>query len=392
MRQQNHEMQADTIQRAFQQHFGCAPAVMTRAPGRLEILGNHTDYNEGVVLSVAVDRTTLAAMGPTPAGQCRVIDAARGEERSFALDALENPEPGDWANYIKGLVVEFGKRGIRVPAFRAVFGSTVPLSAGMSSSAALEMAMALGLARLAGADLPWQEIARIGQACENLYVGANTGLLDQFSSLRGRAGHLVFSDFRSLEVRNVPIPAGTSLVVANSMVKHTLTNEYNERRQACEQAVAILAARDPGIRALRDVSPARLEAAKDLLPPVVYRRALHVVGENDRVFRGIAALEAGDLAEFGRLMFASHESSKNNFANSCAELDTLVDIGRELPGVIGARLSGGGFGGITVHLVRQDSAAEYARLLAARYREKTGLRAEVMTCRAAAGAGIVEPL
>jgi galactokinase len=383
-------MQAEMIQHAFRDIFGRRPAVLTQAPGRLEILGNHTDYNEGVVLSVAVDRTTRVAMAPCAGGRCRVIDAVRGEERTFDAAAPGHPEAGDWGNYIKGLVVEFDKRGIRIPAFHALFGSTVPLSAGMSSSAALEMSMALAMAHLAGAELPWREIARIGQACENLYVGANTGLLDQFSSLRGQAGHLVFSDFRTLDVRNVPIPAGTALVVANSMVKHTLTNEYNERREACEQAVAILAGGDAGIRALRDVSPACLEDAKKQLPPIVYRRALHVVGENQRVFQGVEALAANDLGAFGQLMFASHESSRIHFENSCEELDALVAIAQQAPGAIGARLSGGGFGGITVHLVEQEKAEEYARLLADRYQQQTGLRAEVMICRAADGAGVIE--
>ena len=378
-----------TIDHSFREVFGVAPSVRTRAPGRLEILGNHTDYNEGTVLSTAVDRATWVAAAPSGSSVCRIIDVVHDSERSFDLRELGSPEAGDWANYIKGLIVELRSRGATVPGFNAVMGSTVPMSAGMSSSAALEMSMLLAMMQLGSLDLPWREMAKVGQACENHYVGANTGLLDQFSSLRGKAGHLVYSDFRSLDVRNVPLPEGTALVVANSMVKHNLTNEYNERREACEEAVRVLRERDAGIAALRDVSLEDLAAAKPVLRDVVYRRALHVVGEITRVETGVAALERGDVAAFGKLMFESQNSSTHAFENSCAEIDILVDIAKSLPGAIGARLSGGGFGGITVHLVEADAAKTYSEMLAQRYADKTGLRAEVLICHPADGAELV---
>jgi galactokinase len=377
-----------TVDQVFRTAFGAAPEVMTRAPGRLEILGNHTDYNEGTVLSVAVDRATFVAAGGSGSTRCRVLDAVNRTECGFDLAALGEPRRGDWANYIKGLVVELGKRGVRLPGFHAVLGSTVPMSAGMSSSAALEMSMLLALLRLARRELDWRELAKIGQACENLYVGAKTGLLDQFSSLKGKEGHLVYSDFRSLEVRNVPLPAGTALVVANSMVKHNLTHEYNERREACETAVRILRPRYPTITALRDVSLPQLQAAQADLDPVVYRRALHVVGEITRVEAGVKALQAGELTRFGDLMFESQHSSTHYFENSAAGLDLLVALGRKLPGAIGARLSGGGFGGITVHLVEAPQASAYAATLGQRYREQTGLVSDLMICAAAAGAQV----
>jgi galactokinase len=378
----------ETLDQAFRAAFGAAPEVMTQAPGRLEILGNHTDYNEGTVLSVAVDRATFVAAAASGSTQCRVLDAVHGGERSFDVAALGKPGKGDWANYIKGLVVELGKRGVRVPGFHAVLGSTLPLSAGMSSSAALEMSMLLALLQLARCEFDWRELAKIGQACENLYVGAQTGLLDQFSSLKGKAGHLVYSDFRSLEVRTVPLPAGTALVVANSMVKHTLTHEYNERREACETAVRVLRARYPTITALRDVSLLQLEAARADLDPVVYRRALHVVGEIARVEAGVRALQAGELTRFGKLMYESQHSSTHYFENSAAELDALVAMGRDLPGAIGARLSGGGFGGITVHLVDAAQAAAYATALGRLYRERNGRVSDIMICTAADGAQV----
>ena len=380
---------AASIRTSFADIFGDKPEVATRAPGRLEILGNHTDYNQGVVLSVAVDRSTYVAARKVEGTVCRVVDVVLGDERTFDLADLGAPRKGDWANYIKGMVVELGKRAVAVPAFEAAMGSTIPMSAGMSSSAAFEMSFGLTMLALAGAEMPWRELAKAGQACENLYVGANTGLLDQFSSLKGKAGQLVFSDFRSLDVRNVPLPPGTALVVANSMVKHNLTNEYNERRESCERAAATLAEAYDGIAALRDVSMPQLLAAKDRLDATDYRRALHVVGECTRVMAGVAALERGDVTAFGKLMFESQDSSTRNFENSCAELDDLVAVARDIPGALGARLSGGGFGGITVHLVEADHAERYAGELARRYRERTGLDADVMICHAGDGAEIL---
>jgi galactokinase len=224
-------------------------------------------------------------------------------------------------------------------------------------------------------------MAKIGQACENNYVGANTGLMDQLSSLKGVKGQLIHSDFRSFEVGNIAMPEGTVFVVANSMVKHNLTNEYNERREACEDA-----ARTLGVPALRDVTPAMLEAAKEKLNPNSYRRAAHVVGEIRRVKEGADALNRGDLAAFGALMSESHESSRTNFENSCPEVDMLVEIGRTLPGFLGARISGGGFGGITVHLVRREAADSYMEALAAEFEKRSGVKSQVMICQAYDGA------
>jgi galactokinase len=379
------------LRQGFQEKFGISPEVLSRAPGRLEILGNHTDYNEGTVLSVAVDRAMhiAAASASGSSGQCRVIDLVNDSCRSFDLHVLEHPCKGDWANYIKGLIVELHRRGIQVPAFDAALYGTVPLSAGMSSSAALEMAMLLVLLKLADKELPWLECAKIGQACENHYVGAKTGLLDQVSSLKGKKGNLIYSDFRNYTVNNVPIPEGTAFVVADSKVKHNLTNEYNERREACEEAVRILAGVYPGVKALRDVTLQQLRDAEALLPPVVFRRALHVVGEIDRVERGREALGKGDIAGFGKLMQESHSSSMENFENSCPEIDRLVEIGQNLPGYLGARISGGGFGGISVHLVRAQDAQNYQKALEEAYLEQSGIQTAAMLCQAGDGAQLL---
>ena len=377
------------VQDGFLRQFGHLPTWVSRAPGRLEILGNHTDYNLGTVLSVAVDRAMYIAAAPVEGRECQLFDLNVRSRRSFSLDALWPPLPRDWSNYIRGLVHELQRRGVAVPAFQAVLMGEVPLSAGMSSSAALEMAMTLVLNELSGANLSWQECARLGQICENSYVGANTGLMDQFSSLRGKRGCLVYSDFRTLEVRNIPMPDNAAFVVVNSMVKHNLTSEYNERRTACEEAVRLLAGNHPEVQSLRDVTPAMLEAARPRLPLVTYRRAKHVVGEIDRVERGIKALAAGDLAQFGALMTESQASSRENFENSCPEIDQLTSLGTDLHGYFGSRLSGGGFGGITVHLTRGCCAAKYLSSLQERYLSQTGLKADGMVCLADDGAELL---
>jgi len=381
-------MKAKLIE-AFKENFGAEAEVISRAPGRLEILGNHTDYNEGVVLSVAVDREAYFALAKCEGSICTIKDINLNSKRTFDLNTIAEKKSGDWANYIKGVIVEFTKKNITIPAFNAVLTSTVPLSAGMSSSAALEMAVAFALDKLVNANLSWLELAKIGQGSENNYVGAMTGLLDQFSSINGKKNNLVFSDFRSLEVENVALPEGTALVVANSMVKHNLTNEYNERRESCEAAVAYLQKNGANIKALRDVSHEELLLTEGKMERIAYSRAKHVVGENERVFAGICALDKHDVKTFGKLMFESHESSRVNFENSCPELDILVELGKTLPGSLGARLSGGGFGGITVHLVEELQAEQYCERLLKAYQLRTGLNSEMMICKAADGAQVL---
>ncbi len=380
------------LESLFEQHYGAKPTAIAHAPGRLEVLGNHTDYNQGFVLSCAVGQTTAFALRPVPGKTCRLIDfrdpsRTRGG-RSFDLDSIDTPTPKDWTNYIKGVIVELRKRGIEIGAFDGAIKSTIPLAAGMSSSAALEMSAACAFQAEFGFVLERAELARVGQGVENLYMGLNSGLLDQFSSLFGRKDALILSDFRSVEVvRTVQVPTGYKLLVANSMVKHSLVDsEYNVRRQDCESAAAKLAAIYPGVKTLRDVSVAQLEAARGKLGEREYRRAAHVVGEGDRVMRAVKALEQGDAAAFGALLFESHESSKSNFENSTAELDYLVELAHSIPGCLGARLSGGGFGGISIHFVAEDAVAEYGKRLQTAYKLKTNLEPELIVCAIGDGA------
>lgn len=382
----------------FTERFGFKPEVFAFAPGRLEILGNHTDYNEGFVLSTAVNLGTYFACRKVGGSTCSVSLDVKGlnddREREFSLLNLNEKQPKDWANYIKGVIVELQKRGYSVPAFEAAIMSTVPLSAGMSSSASLEMAVCYAVGKLIERytdsnvfdKISKAEWAKIGQGCENSYVGANTGLLDQFSSVMGKKDHLVFSDFRTLEVRNIPLPHNLAMVIANTFVTHDLTEEYGERRQSCEAAAAFFYGEDQAKTHLRDVSVVELEAAKGKLSETAYKRARHVVGEDERVIAGNALLKAGRIVEFGKLMNESHESSINFFENSCPELDALVAAGSSLDGHIGARLSGGGFGGISVHFVEKAKVEDYAMQLKMRYRERTGKEAETIICVSGDGA------
>ena len=372
----------------FQKHYGVLPAAVSRAPGRLEILGNHTDYNEGFVLSCAVEQNTCFALVPVEGTLCKVVDFRSGAEMSFDLAEPDAPPQKDGGKYIKGMVLELIKRGMKCTGFNAAIESSVPLSAGMSSSAALEVSAGLALMKVFDFELTPADTARAGQGVENNYLGLKSGLLDQFSSIFGKKNSMILSDFRSVEVlRTVALPDGYAIVVINSMKKHNLVDsEYNVRRQDCEEAAQIMTQIVPDSRTLRDITWEQLNCARDRMNERVFRRALHVVGECTRVIEGVRLLEKGDVAGFGKLWFESHESSRVNFENSTPELDYLVELAQSVPGCLGARLSGGGFGGITIHLVKADAAEEYAKRVTAAYKLRTGISAEYIICAIGNGA------
>ncbi len=349
------------------------------APGRVELLGNHTDYNEGFVLSAAIDRgvTITGEATGTP------LIALHSKELGAALEITEVTPQVDheWANYPLGVWTTFRNAGWPVGGFRASITSDLPLGAGLSSSAALEVATAKLLEKLFGFHLDPLELARLCRRAENEFVGVNCGLLDQVSSVFGKEGHAIFLDCREEKVEPIRFPAGVSLLITQCGVPHRLSGgEYNERREQCFDAAKRL-----GVRTLRDVSTAQLLAAPGL-PELSRRRALHVVGENERVTAAVAAMRAGDVAAIGALMNQSHESSRRNFENSTPELDTLVAIAQSLPGVHGARLTGGGFGGATVTLVEATQAHTLATELMACYRRETGHTALTYECQLADGA------
>ncbi len=376
----------------FTKYFKAVPAVAAQAPGRLEVLGNHTDYNEGFVLSCAVGQTTNFVLTPVCGTKCTVKDFRDGTEMHFDLSALDSKPPKNGSKYIIGMLNELRKRGFQPFAFTAGLESHVPLSAGMSSSAALEVACGLAVTTYADFPISKAELARAGQGVENNFLGLKTGLLDQFSSLFGKKDSIIMSDFRTVEVLGThALPAGYSFVVINSMKKHTLVDsDYNSRREDCENAARVLAAIYPGAKTLRDISPAELTAAKEKLSGREFLRASHVVQECFRVKQAAELLDKGDVKGFGQLLFESHDSSIRNFENSSPELDILVELARHHHACLGARLSGGGFGGITIHLVKDSDASDYAEQIRSEYFKRTGIEAEVFICSLGDGAKIID--
>jgi galactokinase len=353
--------------------------VSAWAPGRVELLGNHTDYNEGVVLGAAINRG-ICVSGVKNDRSIRLTSPGFGDVEVHPAE-LRPLQETCWANYILGVADELRSLHVPVCGFTADVSGDLPIGAGLSSSAAVELATALFLLKLFCARLAPLEIAKACQRAEHRYVGVQSGLLDQVMSLFGRANHAVFFDCRSEEIRCVPFPAELALIIAESGKKRELAQgEYNLR---VEETYA--AARAFGARALRDVSLVELDRRSDL-SALLRRRASHVIGENERVWHALKLLEAGDGIGFGKLMNESHESSRQNFENSTPELDLLVSIAQALPGVLGARLTGGGFGGATVTLCERSRAHQVAAELSRRYADTTGIAARVFILQIVDGA------
>ncbi len=350
------------------------------APGRVELLGNHTDYNEGVVLGAAIDR------GVKVSGVRRDDDTLRLHSRDFGeaelrLSQLRPLQENRWANYALGVTSELIKLGVPVSGFDAEVSGHLPVGSGLSSSAAFELSTALFLLKLFPASIAPLDIAKACQRAEHHFVGVRSGLLDQVISMFGRADHAVFFDARTEEIRSVPFPPGLALIIAESGKKRELASgEYNLRREQTHAAAAAL-----GVHALRDATRATLAQRTDL-PELLRRRAAHIIGENERVWCALHLLEAGDGVAFGKLMNASHESSRCNFENSTPELDALVSIAQELPGVLGARLTGGGFGGATITLCERARANDLAAELSRGYERERGIAPRVFVCHIADGA------
>jgi galactokinase len=386
----NHQL-LNELHAKFRQQYRREPAVTAYAPGRVEVLGNHTDYNEGFVLSAAINFGTFFACAPRTDAVCRLTAGDLMQEVSFPLAAPEATREHGWSNYVKGVLAGLAARQTPAHGFDAMFLGNVPLGSGLSSSAALEMCAGLALARLFGLTVPPLDLARIGQAAEHRYAGVKCGLLDQISSLFGKTGTLVETDFRALTVRNVPFGKDACLLTCNTHAKHALVDgEYNRRRASCEAAARHFAQVLPHpVRALRDVTLQEWEQHRAGLAELDARRAVHPIGENERVLAGARLLARNDLVGFGRLMYDSHESSRTCFENSCPELDAIVNAARQLPGVLGARLSGGGFGGSVVVLVRPQEADGVATALAAAYQRAFGTACDTCTLLPSDGARLV---
>jgi len=374
------------IARHFEELFVASPAVF-RAPGRVNLIGEHTDYNEGFVLPAAIGFYTHVAIAPRPDRKLVIRSQEFPGDFEFDLENLPSKRVGAWCDYVLGVAAMLRRRGLLTGGANVLVQGEVPVGAGLSSSAAVEVASAFALLSLDGSRLAMPEVAKLCQQAENTFVGARVGIMDQFVSCMGKAGNAFFLDCRSLEFKFVPVPAEIQLVICNTMVKHDLaTGSYNTRRQECEQACRILAQRDPKIRALRDVSIEQLERYSGDLPDILRKRCTHIVHENQRVLDAVQCLADGDLTRLGELMRASHRSLRDLYEVSCLELDVMVDAAEGLPGHCGGRMTGGGFGGCTVNLVLAGNAKEFAAQVSERYQRKTGISPKVYICSAADGA------
>ena len=368
----------DKVVATFEAKFGAKPAKVAYAPGRIEVLGNHTDYNEGFVFSAAIDKGTFFAASPADDDKITLVALDMDETYEVELSAVAPVKSGmTWANYPLGTFnwLFEGRPTEANLGFKAVFGGNIPLGAGLSSSAALEMATVLALQKIYGTSFGRTELAKIGQKAEHTFAGCPCGLLDQASSLYGKAGALVKSDFRSNEFETVSLGDKVAFMMVKSNAKHALVDgAYASRRQACEDAAKYFASvlKKGGVTQLRDVTAAEWILYRGGLSETTAKRAIHPIGEDERVLQGAALLAKGDLKGFGALMYDSHESSRNWFENSCEELDAIVDAAKAIPEVYGARLSGGGFGGSCCLLVDPAAAEKIATAISKEYKAKFG--------------------
>jgi galactokinase len=378
------------VRERFAETFGGAARVAL-SPGRVNLIGEHTDYNDGWVLPMAIERAAVVAFRPRPDGRLRVHAVAYGETREVDLETLRTPGGSEWIAYVAGVAWALREAGHHLPGLDAVVDGDVPLGAGLSSSAALELATARAFAEAAG--IPWDAtaMARLGQRAENRYVGVNCGLMDQMASAVSQAGCALLLDCRTLATEPVPVPAEAAVVVMDTGARRSLAaSAYNDRRAACEAAVAILAQDHPGVTALRDVDDAALAAAEGRMDPVVFRRARHVVAENRRPLRMAEAFARSDLAGAGRLMNESHASLRDLYEVSSPELNLISGLARSHPDCFGARMTGAGFGGCAVALVAAARVDEFSRSVHAAYQAQVDLESAFFACRPAAGARIVE--
>ncbi len=353
----------------------------------MNLIGEHTDYNEGFVMPAAIALDTRVAVTLSE-GDSSTIYSAQQSQPVLWRSAETNPQPRhDWSDYVRGVAVELHAAGYSLPETNLVIESNIPMGAGLSSSAAIEVATAFALLAIADGTMQRTEVAKLCQRAENQFAGARCGIMDQFASAHGRSGHAILLDCRSLELRYLPLPKNVRLVICNSMVKHSIAaGEYNRRRAECEQAVSFFRQLRPEITALRDVTEDDLEQHGSALPETLLRRSRHVITENARVLRAADALDAGDLVRFGQLMYESHTSLRNDYEVSCPELDLLVELASRIPGTYGARMTGGGFGGCTINLVKESAVEEFRATILGDYREKTGLTPEIYVTEASDGA------
>jgi len=375
----------------FQKHYGRAPRWIVAAPGRVNVIGEHTDYNDGFVLPMAIERYAIMAADAAAApGEISIYDAHFKESATVDVSAPVTKGQPKWSNYIRGVLAGFQQRGVKLPALDVAFMSTVPLGGGLSSSAALEVCTATLMEAATGKTIDPIEKALLAQKAEHEFAGVPCGIMDQFISALGREGHLLLLDCRTRKTVLVPMSdPSVALLIINTNVKHELgSGEYAKRRAECEEAAKII-----GVKSLRDATPDQLEKAKGKLSDVVYRRARHVIGEIERTVHAAEGIRQSNWPTVGQLMYASHAALRDDYEVSCKELDVVVEIAEDIGyrgGVYGCRMTGGGFGGCCVALVKADAVDAITKKIAADYKTKTGIEATIFASRPAAGATIIK--
>ncbi len=378
------------IENRFAELYGQMPDFVVRAPGRVNLIGEHTDYNDGFVFPAAIDRDMVIAGTVRNDQQVRVYALNFNQSSTFSLREIVHAEENreKWSNYPRAMAQIFQKEGLPVVGMNLVTMGNVPLGAGLSSSAALLVASGLAFATAAGIEIDPVKLALMAQRAEREFVGVNVGIMDQFISSLGRENHALLIDTRSLTFEAVPLPtSGVSIVIADTNKKRGLVDsEYNTRRAECERAVALLSENLPGIKALRDVTLADFEAFKHTLPEITRKRAKHVITEDARTLESVLALKSGDIERFGALMNASHDSLRDDYQVSCKELDAMTEIARSIPGVYGSRMTGAGFGGCTVSLVTDSAVEAFQAQVPAIYKQSVGMNCAIYVTNASQGA------
>ncbi len=393
------ENRAHALQQRFVQLFGGSPRIY-QAPGRVNLIGEHTDYNDGFVMPAAIGFYTQASIAPRPDRKLVIHSENYSEQVEFDLDQLPATRAGHWSDYVIGVVKMLERSGKELGGANLLVDGDVPQGAGLSSSASIEVAVGYALLDLVDhvpdhhlpdrTEIDRTKLALLCQQAENEFVGARCGIMDQFVASHGKRGQALLLDCRSLEYRLLPLPDDVALAICNTMVKHSIAKgEYNQRRAECEAGVRGLSKYLPNARALRDVTLQDLEAHGRELPDVIMRRCRHVIGENARVLQAAAALELGDLQAFGNLMRQSHRSLRDDFEVSCSELDLMVELAEQAEGVYGTRMTGGGFGGCTIALVQAGCVETFQRTVQEGYERSYGCKPEIYVCSAADGVGQV---
>ena len=376
----------EPLVRRHMERFGVAERAF-QAPGRVNLIGEHTDYTGGLVMPAAIDFNTVAVVGPAKDGRSVIHSVDFKKEFEFDASALPEKAKHDWTDYPAGVLWSLKQSGVVTPQFTMTLQGDVPLGAGLSSSASIEVAVAFAALALAGKSMALTDVALACKKAENGFVGAQSGIMDQYIACCGVKDHALVIDTRDLGSRAVPLPSDVRLVICNSMVKHSHAGgEYNERRAEVEEGSRALRVVNPDIHELRDATLEDLEEARGSMSENAFLRCRHIITENVRVEEAATALAAGDMKRMGELMAEAHASYRDDFAASCPEVDLLVELAAAEPGLIGARLTGGGFGGCTVNLVEAAHAEAFRRDIHSAYLERAGINAEIYLCQAAAGA------